>query len=135
LVNTKHILDTFLFLLQACQYLLNAAYSGDLNTVKRWVHCTDDSCITDDGNTPLHLAADRGHLEVCRLLLDWGAKLDTMCGMKDTALHHAARFGHLPVVKLLVERGANVRLKNSYGQTASERARAFRHTDVADWLN
>jgi ankyrin repeat protein len=72
---------------------------------------------------------------MCRLLLDWGAKVDPVDQWKYTPLHHAARKGHLSVVKLLVERGADVRVKNGRGQTASDMARSEGKKDVAEWLD
>jgi ankyrin repeat protein len=71
---------------------------------------------------------------MCRLLLDWGAKLDPVDKWKYTAQHDATRQGHFSVVKLLVERGADVRVKNEDGETARDIARRFRHSDVVDWL-
>jgi ankyrin repeat protein len=86
--------------------------------------------------TALHTAAYDGRLEVCRLLLDWGARVDTVEGEeKRTALHWAASRGHLSVVKLLVERGADVRLEDGDGRTAADRAWREGHKDVADWLD
>ena len=41
----------------------------------------------NDGFTALHYATYYGHLEVCRLLLDWGAKVDSLNVGKDTPLH------------------------------------------------
>ena len=84
--------------------------------------------------TALHYAAWHGHLDVCRLLLDLGAKVDPVDICRGTPLHDAAQQGRLSVVKLLVERGADVRLKNHFGQTASDVACSARNRDVAEWL-
>ena len=67
---------------------------------------------------------------MCRLLLDWGAKVDPLDKWKDTPLHDAAEFGHLSVVKLLVERAADVSVKNNNGRTATDMARIRGNTDV-----
>jgi ankyrin repeat protein len=50
--------------------------------------------------TALHKASYYGHLEVCRLLLDWGAKVNAEDSYKATALHDAASGGRLSVAKL-----------------------------------
>jgi ankyrin repeat protein len=84
----------------------------------------------------LDYAAINGHLELCRLLLDRGAKVNTVGGfLKTSPLHGAAWNGHLPVIKLLVERGANIGLKDSYGRTAAALARSNGFTAEADWLD
>ena len=72
---------------------------------------------------------------MCRLLLDWGAKLDRLSKCNDTPLHLAAERGELSVVKLLVEMGADVSAKEYTGQTASDVARIHGKKDVADWLD
>lgn len=41
----------------------------------------------EDGFTALHLAADRGHLEIVKLLIDAGADLDIKTDDEETALH------------------------------------------------
>ncbi|CAE7251173.1 Hunk [Symbiodinium sp. CCMP2592] len=71
-----------------------------------------------DGNTPLMLAAGKGHADVCALLIKEGARVDVR-RFKDnrklrtftvpalrrrwTALHLAAARGHLKVVQVLLE--------------------------------
>jgi ankyrin repeat protein len=75
------------------------------------------------------------HLNVCYLLLDWGAKVDPLDKCKYTWLFGAEMNGDLSVAELLVERGANVSLKNGNGQTASDVARSEGYSDMADWLN
>ena len=57
--------------------------------------------------TPLCIAAQRGHLEVVRVLVESGANKDQ--GKTDdgaTPLFVAAHEGHLEVVRFLVEAGA-----------------------------
>ena len=65
------------------------------------------------GRAALHVAARRGSVDMCRLLLRHGADPnlhDARDG--DCALHHAAREGHLETVELLLSRGARQRAKN-----------------------
>ncbi|KAF2818089.1 ankyrin, partial [Ophiobolus disseminans] len=53
-----------------------------------------------DGWTPLFLAADSGHLEVVKLLLEKGADFTVPTNDGWTPLHVASYKGHLDVIKL-----------------------------------
>ena len=55
------------------------------------------------GTTPLHLAAEHGHMEVIRILLEHKADKDKSSPHGLTPLRLAALNGHTEVVKLLVE--------------------------------
>ena len=57
-------------------------------------------CTTPDSyyNTPLHIAAKRGHLDSVRLLINQTmgqVKLDAKNDLGRTAMHLAAQFGHV----------------------------------------
>jgi hemoglobin len=58
------------------------------------------------GATPLHMAARRGHLEIARRLLDFGAALDARDRKGDTPLQRAINCRKEAVAKLLRERAA-----------------------------
>ncbi len=64
---------------------------------------------TDDGRTPLYVAAEHGRAELVRMLLDGGAdgnKARTDNGR--TPLYVAAEKGHVGLVRALLESGAGV---------------------------
>ncbi len=70
------------------------------------------------GNTILHYAARYGNPEVCRMLIESGAKVNSQDGyFRYTPLHVAAREGHLEVCKMLVGAGADVNIQDRYGWT------------------
>ncbi|KAL7949484.1 ankyrin repeat-containing domain protein [Trichoderma barbatum] len=74
----------------------------------------DVNNVDQDGCTPLHYAASRGHTEVARLLLlQKEIKLDVNSKFQCTPLWIAASNGHEGVVSLLIENGANVEVKDS----------------------
>jgi len=90
--------------------LVEVAKSGDVNTVKGLVRCSNDSCTTDDQyrDTPLICAAEKGHVEVVRMLLKGGANIDGDADFPYTALHLAAGYGHQRVCRLLLDWGEKV---------------------------
>jgi hypothetical protein len=69
-----------------------------------------------DRHLALSVAADRGHTEIVRMLLDAGEdpnRYNPVGGHSHTTpLHQAAGAGHAEVVKLLVERGARIDMKD-----------------------
>ena len=71
-------------------------------------HGADPNISTSDlaHSTPLHLAASRGLLEVARLLLSHGAKVDEKDGEGKTPFQLAADEEHEELTKLLLEHGA-----------------------------
>lgn len=70
------------------------AYQGDAEGVRRWLREGDDIAdivvlINQNGQnvlgvTPLYLAAQEGHTEVCKLLLDYGADMNQKCCIPST---------------------------------------------------
>lgn len=72
--------------------------------------------------TVLHHAAGKGHVQVCELLLDWGAKIEAHGRFDFTPLHWASDNNHAQVIALLIERGANVHAANIDGDTPLQRA-------------
>ena len=65
--------------------------------------------------TGLHLAASKGRVDCCRVLLDHGADIEARDGNSNTPLMYSSDYG---VLKLLLMRGANVNAKSSSGWTA-----------------
>lgn len=87
----------------------------------------------------LALAAQHGHADVVRLLLDAGEDPDRYnpdgFHAHSTPLHQAALAGHLGVVRLLAERGARLDLKDTvYHATPLGWAIHGGRTEVADYL-
>ncbi len=57
---------------------------------------------------PIHVAAQHNAIEVVKLLLDYGADVNSTMADGTTALFLAAQFGYIDLVKLLIKRGAHV---------------------------
>ena len=86
------------------------------------------------GVTALHVAAEKGHVEVVRLLLEAGAKQDAVDSNGATALHRAAKRGHSEVVRLLLEAGADTGRTNDVTVTALHLAARGGHLEVVRLL-
>ncbi len=86
----------------------------------RWAKCllannwdvNEEHCYNDRDEhvyTPLGVAAARGAIQLCKLLLRKGAEVNP-AGAGVLPLYQACRNGHFEVAKLLVECGAKIRL-------------------------
>jgi cytohesin len=84
--------------------------------------------------TPLHVAAEYGHDDVVRLLLEAGAAIDSRRIEGLTPLHLAASYGRFPVVKRLLAAGANPNSRESGGWTPLHRAASEGHENVVRLL-
>jgi ankyrin repeat protein len=84
--------------------------------------------------SPLYVAAQNGHVDVCRKLLDGGAALEWKGERDCTALHIAAGMGQTAVVKFLLERGADACATNVEGEHPILLACFNRHADTVKAL-
>lgn len=55
------------------------------------------------GRTALHLAVLTGTAEICRLLIDQGASLDTWTGQGEAVVHLAAKRGDVDVLRAVMD--------------------------------
>jgi acyl-CoA-binding protein len=94
--------------------IFSLARAGDLTTLK--IRDLDTSEVDKDGMTLLHWAADRGHLEVLKYLLQVGFVVDKVDNEGCSPLHHAGFSGHQQCFKVLAESGASVILRNNDGE-------------------
>jgi ankyrin repeat protein len=110
---------------------LIAAQANDVAVMRELVaHGADPNLATNQGTTPLMVAAGIGHLpgmsrstesnalEAIKLCLELGADVNALNKNNDTALHGAAwRHFADSIVQYLVERGADMNAKNKRGWT------------------
>lgn len=67
-----------------------------------------DCFIAPERCSPLFLAAEAGHLDAVRYLLNQGASVDFQNEHGETPLQIACANGHVAVIQLLLEHGANL---------------------------
>jgi acyl-CoA-binding protein len=106
--------------------LIAAARSGDCEQVRKLLEAGVDANQRDsEGCTPLHWAADRGHLNVVHLLLA-DRKVDVDATDEDglTPLMYCCLSEHRDVAESLVTNGANIELIASDGLAAIDLAPA-----------
>ncbi|GIY18397.1 poly polymerase tankyrase [Caerostris darwini] len=107
------------------------------------VSLQDKQCVNaiDKGNkksyTALHLACQRGHTDVVKVLIKHKANVDKLTNAqhdKLTPLMFASQKGHLDVVKLLVEHNAQVEMKDKKQRTALTHGVINGHTHITSFL-
>mgnify|MGYP001191196328 CR=1 FL=1 len=107
---------------EVCELLLKKNDTLDPNSIEEM----SDGIVTYSfliGEEPLEKtvlihAAENGHEDVCKLLLENGGKANTKDKSGRTALIYAAENGHEDVCKLLLENGAEVNSVDNKGWTA-----------------
>ncbi|CAH0552652.1 unnamed protein product [Brassicogethes aeneus] len=89
---------------------------------------------TIEGAPPLWCAAAAGHLEIVKLLISHGAKVNTTTRTNSTPLRAACFDGHLDIVKYLVQHGADIEVANRHGHTCLMIACYKGHIKIAKYL-
>lgn len=96
----------------------------------------DVNCLDSHGMTPLMQAAHKGSADVCELLLNHGA--DVNSNYHDygyTALMFAAITGNIHTTEILLANGAKPLVKNSVGRNAGQMAAFVGQHHVASFIN
>lgn len=113
-----------------------AVQEGDLAQVRTLLNSVRVDCLDENGMTPLQHAAYRGNYDVCKLLLECGADVNSHYHDSGyTALMFAGLAGKNDVVSLLLEHGASTTAVNTLGRTASQMAAFVSNYDVVTVIN
>ena len=95
----------------------HAAKTGDIDQLKRHVYWgTDVNARDNEGYTALFYAAENGHVDVVKLLIE-GADVNAKNQYGNTPLYVVAVGGHIAVAELLIAKGADVNWKDQYAYT------------------
>ena len=74
-----------------------------------------------DGTTPLHWAANKGHFEIFKLIMESADEKSPVDNHGDTLLHYAADAGHFDVCKhILIKNVTNKSHLNNVGKTPKD---------------
>jgi ankyrin repeat protein len=101
-------------------FFLSLSYNGDKDKIKFILeHAADDfikMLISAEifGLHPLFLAAESGHTEIVKMLLDVGSDIGVRENSfyKETPLYTAAEAGHVDIVRLLIDAGSDLDVAN-----------------------
>ncbi|XP_036375405.1 transient receptor potential cation channel subfamily A member 1-like [Megalops cyprinoides] len=101
--------------------------------VEQHMNCLDKSFCS-----PLHLAVRGGNIEVIRLCIENGAKIDQQQCDKSTALHFACTQGATEAIKLMLSSYSRpedvINITDGAHQTPLHRATIFDHVELAEYL-
>ncbi|PVH76111.1 ankyrin, partial [Cadophora sp. DSE1049] len=81
----------------------------------------------DNGQTPLHLVAEIGSLDIGRLLVAHGADALERQSLPETTIHIAAYFGNTALVELLLVNGWSLTQDDSMGRSVAVDGRTPLH--------
>ncbi|XP_031636939.1 26S proteasome non-ATPase regulatory subunit 10-like [Contarinia nasturtii] len=81
-------------------------------------------------NETLHGAAENGHTNTLKFLIEKGANVDAKNENKETPLHKAAWNGQTDAVKILLESGANVNAEDWLNKTPLHKAASNGQLDI-----
>ena len=85
-------------------------------------------------DTPLHAAARNGNWNICKILLEHKANLDSLNTYNSTPIHLAVSTGDINIFNLLLGWGANVYTKKEYDETSLHIAAAYGHLNLCQIL-
>ena len=99
--------------------LFNSSFNGDIEGVISALAQGGRVTVRNhQGFTPLLIAAQNGHTDICGLLLAHGSNVNEVKpDIKHTALHLAASNGHTAIVEALLSWGAEVNPQDHHEQT------------------
>ena len=71
----------------------------------------------NEGETALIEAVESGKIDIVKLLIKKGAKINLQDDEGETALHEAIEEGNIEIAKFLIKSGARTNIKNKKNQT------------------
>jgi ankyrin repeat protein len=99
--------------------LFAASWRGEFDLVKEVIdaNVVDINVVDSDGVSALRFAAQYGHCDITKYLLDKGANPNLRAKDQIDPLLSAVDYGHVEIVELLIGRGANVLTKVQFNES------------------
>ncbi|MEG4984677.1 ankyrin repeat domain-containing protein [Microcoleus sp. BR0-C5] len=94
----------------------------------------DINAIDQSGNTPLHLAVDRGSQDIAELLIANGARVNVRNENGQTPLYRAIAIGHNDIAALLINNGTDVNNIDGSGTTLLHKAAHYGTVEILKLL-
>lgn len=132
--NSRSISSTSNQLNKLNKFLIQAAYEGKLNILKKLISYPNISLyyLNNNGNTAFHIAAAEGHVDCVAALIQAGMDVNLSNSHQVTALHFAVRNNHLSVVKYLVGlKSLSLNVQDSNGDTPLHDAAENEDIDIS----
>jgi hypothetical protein len=116
--------------------LTRASSRGDVRLIQHLLTngANVNGSIHRSKSTALHYAASTGHVASCKILVQYGANVNSFDAEMNTPLHLAAQNGNAHVVEFLLRQGADRSVETSYGLTALQMAESNCHKDCVRLL-
>nr|MBA3706715.1 ankyrin repeat domain-containing protein [Bacteroidota bacterium] len=111
-----------------------AAYENNMALLKLLLEKgADPNLPASNKSLPLHFAAEKGHLDAVKLLLN-NDNMNQIGTHDQTSLHFASIAGKKDVVELLLSYGADLQIQTDYGYTPLHLAAIKGHDDIVKLL-
>lgn len=107
---------------------------GGEECVNLAVESNNNAPIKTRGLTPIMIAASKGDMDMCNLLLQRRASLEVRAPDGVSCLMKACEEGHINVVKHLIERGADYLAVDGRGRSVLDYAVSADHGEIATYL-
>jgi hypothetical protein len=88
----------------------------------------------EDDETCLIIAASSGHIDICRLLIDKGTRMEAISNHGRTPFHYPPVCGRLEIVRLLCDHGADIEACDDSGWRPLHYAAFYGHISVVKEL-
>lgn len=104
-------------------YLHLAVHQGSLKICEALLDYLEDIHINARNSfmkQPLHIASEKGHLQIAQLLVRSGAEINPIDLDGNTPLHYACINNNIQLVSWLLTRGPNISILNKQSKTAED---------------